>query len=169
MFGWALKTSLARFDFRYNLYLYVREIVLHALFICVDDEEEEQLIKYQQLMNDLPCPNKTLLGWLFTHFAHVLEKVDCLVISHKLKYIFENSKFLQYIKFVQSVIKRCEWYDCIMPSLLMPFPFIKYLFKLVTKELEQHLEYRFSVFSVIWEQITYMLVVLLLTWKLLNR
>ena len=107
MFDWVLKTSLARFDFSYNKYLFVRETDLFTSFVYADEEEEKQLTKYQQLMNDLPCSNKTLLGWLFTHFAHVLEKVGCLDIPHKR--FSEKSKCLQYcITFVQSRKKRPE-------------------------------------------------------------
>lgn len=42
---------------------------------CVGlDDDDEQLRRYQQLVNDLPVPNKTLLAWLFVHFRHIMEK-----------------------------------------------------------------------------------------------
>jgi len=65
------------------LKLYLRELpsnilttrlapIFDAYISC--ENESEQLSKYLQLIHDLPCSNRTLLSWLFTHFSHVLEK-----------------------------------------------------------------------------------------------
>ncbi|XP_057309920.1 ralA-binding protein 1-like [Hydractinia symbiolongicarpus] len=41
---------------------------------CVGlDDPKEQVKRFQQLIHDLPCANKTLLAWLFTHFLHVID------------------------------------------------------------------------------------------------
>ena len=38
-------------------------------------DKSAQLEKTKQLLAELPVPNRTLLGWLFVHMSHVMEKV----------------------------------------------------------------------------------------------
>ncbi|XP_065651606.1 ralA-binding protein 1 isoform X4 [Hydra vulgaris] len=65
------------------LKLYLRELPSSVLTTrlapifdsCVGlTDVNEQVRRFQQLINDLPCPNRTLLAWLFTHFSHVMQK-----------------------------------------------------------------------------------------------
>lgn len=65
------------------LKLYLRELpssILTARLTPIFDSfinmenVDEQIHQFLKLLNDLPCPNRTLLQWMFTHFRHIIEQ-----------------------------------------------------------------------------------------------
>lgn len=64
------------------VYLLIFVYLIFIFFLIPDNENvDEQVHKYLQLLNDLPCPNRTLLQWMFTHFAHIIELVRISIFN----------------------------------------------------------------------------------------